>query len=52
VADPVKYAAPGAQTPRIEGVLVKPLTLVADDPDEYRAKAHGALPYDWTRKDG
>ena len=23
-----------------------------DEPDEYRADAHGALPYDWTRKDG
>jgi dTDP-4-dehydrorhamnose 3,5-epimerase len=23
-----------------------------DDPDEYRLEPHGALPYDWTRKDG
>lgn len=23
-----------------------------DDPDEYRLQPHGALPYDWTRKDG
>ena len=22
------------------------------DPDEYRLEPHGALPYDWTRKDG
>ena len=23
-----------------------------DDPDEFRLPAHGALPYDWSRKDG
>ena len=23
-----------------------------DDPDEYRLEPHGALPYDWARKDG
>jgi dTDP-4-dehydrorhamnose 3,5-epimerase len=23
-----------------------------NEPDEYRAAAHGVLPYDWTRKDG
>ncbi len=23
-----------------------------DDPDEYRLEPHGALPYDWSRKDG
>ena len=23
-----------------------------DEPDEYRLEPHGALPYDWTRKDG
>ena len=52
MVDPVRYEPPGAQTRRIAGVMVRPLTLVADDPDEYRATAHGARPYDWTRKDG
>ncbi len=23
-----------------------------DDPDEFRVEAHGALPYDWSRRDG
>jgi dTDP-4-dehydrorhamnose 3,5-epimerase-like enzyme len=31
VADPVKYANTGAAAPRIAGVVIKPLKLVADE---------------------
>ena len=40
-------------SPDVSAVVNVPTELYHyDDPDEYRLKPHGTLPYDWNRKDG
>ncbi len=38
------------QPPAVAHVPAEPYRY--DDPDEYRPEPHGALPCDWTRRDG